>query len=412
MWATEEIPATDPVALSRKLLEGSGEATSLAIAQHIFECIAGFNTDQRLHFFLSLALDFGVDEDAIQQAIDNWEPGDSRAARRLHFVSEPASQELFRRLNRISGGTAQLVKLREHLLDAMRQDSRLSMLDDDLKHLFRSWFNRGFLQLRRIDWTTSAEELEKIISYEAVHSIDSWNDLRQRVAAPDRRLYAFFHPALPKEPLIFVEVALTRSIPNAIGPILTANRETINPETATTAAFYSISNCQRGLKGISFGNFLIKQVVALLSAELPDIKTWVTLSPVPGLRRWMDRVYTGEMQDVPDEIRQLVAAQKQRDSVQAEKIRQLAAWYLLHQPGHNRRVSDPVAGFHLGNGASLHDIHTDADSSGNGEAQSYGIMVNYLYATSSIESNHEDFINDRDIAVSDTVKKLIPEISR
>ena len=250
---------------------------------------AELTTGPRIAFFEALASRFGPDRARLDAAIAAWRqhPSDKTAAE-IHAAAEPRRQELLRRLNLAPGGTAALVRMREQLLDAIDHRDDLKAVDADFVHLFSSWFNRGFLVLRRIDWSTPAMILEKIIRYEAVHRIRSWDDLRRRIDPPDRRCYAFFHPALVDEPLIFVEVALSREIPDAIAPILSVQREGVEPEKATTAAFYSISNCQRGLAGVSFGNFLIKQVVEEISRENPRLKTFVTLSPAPDFARWLD----------------------------------------------------------------------------------------------------------------------------
>src|SRR5580658_6963533 len=273
-----------------ELLSGRGEASGVALAQDILARYAELTTGPRIAFFEALATTFGHDRAAIDGAIAAWRASPSAEnASELHQSSEPRRLELFRRLNLAPGGTAALVRMREQLLDAMDHRDDLAVIDDDFVHLFSSWFNRGFLVLRRIDWSTPASILEKIIRYEAVHEFRDWEDLRRRVDLPDRRCYAFFHPALVDEPLIFVEVALTREIPAAIAPILSDKREVIEPERATTAVFYSITNCQRGLAGVTFGHFLIKQVVEEVSRELPRIGVFVTLSPAPNFADWLRR---------------------------------------------------------------------------------------------------------------------------
>ena len=230
----------------------------------------------------------GPDRERLSQAIEAWraQPSDDDASG-LHYASEPRRQELFRRLNRAPGGTAALVAMRAGSDSKLNDHPALNGVDRDLSHLLASWFNRGFLVLQRIDWSSPANVLEKIIRYEAVHEIRDWDDLRRRIDPPDRRCYAFFHPALIDEPLIFVEVALTAAIPSAIGPLLDKERTPLPQSAARTAVFYSISNCQQGLAGISFGNFLIKQVVEVLRRDLPKLDTFVTLSPVPGFMRWL-----------------------------------------------------------------------------------------------------------------------------
>ena len=255
------------------LLSGRGEATGLALARDVLDGYWALDESQRLAFFQALATRFGADPERFQDAVAAWQadPSDERAAA-LHFASEPRRQELFRRLNRAPGGMEALVGMREDILGLLRDHRELESTDRDFHHLFSSWFNRGFLVLRRIDWSTPANILDKIIRYEAVHEIHDWDDLRRRIDPPDRRCYGFFHPALANEPLIFVEVALTRQVPDAIGPILAGERAPLAAAEATSAVFYSISNCQRGLHGVSFGNFLIKQVVDELARDLPEIE--------------------------------------------------------------------------------------------------------------------------------------------
>ncbi|MDB5574768.1 MAG: Malonyl-CoA decarboxylase, partial [Tardiphaga sp.] len=247
----------DLIALCDALLSGRGEASGTAIARQILDGYRALDSDGRVGFFEALARSYGPDADRLTKALDAWRDApDGADAADLHFASEPRRQELFRRLNRAHGATHQLVSMRADLLDLRTGRKDLATLDRDLVHLLSSWFNRGFLVLRRIDWSTPAIVLEKVIRYEAVHEIRGWNDLRRRIDPVDRRCYAFFHPALNDEPLIFVEVALTEAIPDAIAPLLDADRPPIAIDRTRTAVFYSISNCQRGLAGISFGNFL------------------------------------------------------------------------------------------------------------------------------------------------------------
>ena len=379
------------------LLAGQGEATGLALARQILERFAALDAAQKAAFFLSLAARVTVDEARLAEAVARWQaaPGDV-TARAVHTAAEPRSQELLRLLNRVPGGTAALVAMRADLIAAMRETPALAGLDGDFRHLFASWFNRGFLELRHIDWWTPAAILEKIILYEAVHAIADWDDLRHRVAARDRRLYAFFHPAMRGEPLIFVEVALTDAIPGAIGPVLATDREILAPAKATTAVFYSISNCQRGLRGVSFGNFLIKQVVEDLSAEFPGLRSFVTLSPVPGLRRWALAQEGGERE----------LAEALEAGARSEALPALAARYLTEARARDGGALDPVARFHLGNGARLEQIHAGADPGPRGRADSWGVMVNYLYDLGHIETNHEAYANEGVIATSSAVRRL------
>src|SRR5271169_6349630 len=278
------------VELCEALLSGRGEASGVALANEILADYAELTIGPRIAFFETLARTFGHEPARIDAAVTAWRQSPSAGtAADLHRVSEPRRLELFRRLNLAPGGTAALVRMREQLMDALGHRDDLAAVDDDFVHLFSSWFNRGFLVLRRIDWSTPASILEKVIRYEAVHEISGWDDLRRRIDLPDRRCYAFFHPALVDDPLIFVEVALTREIPGAIAPILSDRREIVEPGRATTAVFYSITNCQRGLAGVTFGHFLIKQVVEEVSRELSRISTFVTLSPAPNFAAWLKR---------------------------------------------------------------------------------------------------------------------------
>src|SRR5271169_3904706 len=295
--------------LCEALLSGRGEASGVALARDILGRYEDLTIGPRIAFFEALATTFGSDRARIANAIKAWQqaPSDETASE-LHHASEPRRLELFRRLNLAPGGTAALVRMREELIDAMDHRDDLGVIDSDFIHLFSSWFNRGFLVLRRIDWSSPAIVLEKIIRYEAVHEIKDWDDLRRRIDPPDRRCYAFFHPALVDEPVIFVEVALTRETPAAIAPILATKRDPIDPDRATTAVFYSISNCQRGLAGVSFGSFLLKQVVAEVCREMPRLSTFVTLSPVPNFAGWLARQRASTAPTISEADRTALAA--------------------------------------------------------------------------------------------------------
>jgi malonyl-CoA decarboxylase len=405
------------IELCEHLLSGRGEASGVALARDILARYDELTIGPRIAFFEALAQRFGTQPDRMEQAIAVWreKPSDD-TARQVHAASEPRRQELFRRLNLAPGGTRSLVRMREQLMDALANRADLEPVDDDFVHLFTSWFNRGFLVLRHIDWSTPAIVLEKIIRYEAVHEIHDWDDLRRRIDPPDRRCYAFFHPALIDEPLIFVEVALTREVPDAIAPILATGRDTVELEKARTATFYSISNCQRGLAGVSFGNFLIKQVVEEICRELPKLTTLVTLSPVPSFASWLQRERTQDNSSALIEADKaaLVALDQPGWWLDAEKAEELrepvmraAAWYYLRARTPRGMPVDPVARFHLGNGARLERINWLADVSEKGIAQSYGLMVNYLYDLDDIEKNHEAFAEQRTVVASSTVQRLL-----
>lgn len=374
--------------LCADLLGRAGEISGAATARHILDRYGAMEEAEKLAFFTFLTTEMGIDAPAIRDALTEFEATPSGATyRAFSAAAEPKRQELARRLNQVSGATARLVQMRDDLLRIARTRPELGPVDQDLRHLFSSWFNRGFLVLRPIDWESPAEVLEKIIAYEAVHTIDSWDDLRRRVQPRDRRCFAYFHPAMPNEPLIFVEVALTRGVPASVQELLFDGRDTLPAEEADTAVFYSISNCQSGLAGISFGNSLIKQVVADLSRDLPGLNVFVTLSPIPGLIAWAreNGLETGQTSDAQ---------------------RRCAAQYLLTAKQADGSPRDPVARFHLGNGAQVHDVHAGADLSPNGMTQSAGVMVNYLYDRALSAQNHERYAAEYQIAASPQVHAL------
>jgi malonyl-CoA decarboxylase len=399
--------------LCEALLSGRGEASGTALARDVLEKYARLDQTRRTAFFSALAERFGPDPKALAKAVEAWskEPTEERSAA-IHYASEPRRQEVFRRLNRAPGGTAALVRMREDLLRLLPENPALKVVDRDFVHLLNSWFNRGFLVLRRIDWSSPAVVLEKIIRYEAVHQIRDWDDLRRRIDPPDRRCYAFFHPALVDEPLIFVEVALTTEIPAAVQPLLAEQRTPVLPGEANTATFYSISNCQQGLAGVSFGNFLIKQVVEELRRELPGLSNFVTLSPVPGFSKWLR---ANAMALLPEADRAALESLDDPLWPQDEEFTQrakallepLAAYYFLEARTPGNRPVDPVARFHLGNGARLERIDWLGDTSPKGLAESAGIMVNYLYDLDQIERNHEAFANSGEVVASGPVRRLL-----
>ncbi|RDD70004.1 malonyl-CoA decarboxylase [Paracoccus versutus] len=405
--------------LGEALLSRRGEASGVAIAQDLLAAFEDADEATRLAFLQNLAERFGPDPAVVRAALEavQRDPEDALAIEALHEATEPHRQELLRRLNLAPGGTAALVRMREELLAHLKGNPALRRVDLDFAHLFASWFNRGFLVLRHIDWNTPASILEKIIRYEAVHAIQNWDDLRNRLQPTDRRCYGFFHPQLVDEPLIFVEVALTEEIPDNVAGLLDLDRQPIEAERASTAVFYSISNTQRGLAGVSFGNFLIKQVVEELKAELPNIRSFVTLSPVPGFAAWLARQRQDEMSELIGADQRLAFAllddpDWHRDRAAAESLRApllaAAATYFLRARDGKGRVVDPVARFHLGNGARLERLNFLGDVSANGLKQAHGLMVNYLYDLDRIEANHEAFAEGSAIAASDSVTRAQP----
>jgi malonyl-CoA decarboxylase len=394
------------------LLSERGEASGALLARELHEVLRTLDAGDRHSFARYLATEFQPDTAALRIAAERYlADTTAEAAAALGRAADPPRQELLRRMNMAPGGTGTLIAIRSEISAHLRDEPELKLLDADLKHLFASWFNRGFLELRRIDWQTPAAVLEKLIAYEAVHEIKGWDDLRRRLA-PDGRCFGFFHPALPGEPLIFVEVALVKGLATSMPPLLSEDveKETARAQAACadTAIFYSISNCQIGLRGVSFGNFLIKQVVEELQAEFPQLKQFSTLSPVPGFRRRLaQRLANGSDADAAL-LPQLENESWLDDPVQSEKLRapllRLCARYLTRRPSIGM---DPVARFHLGNGARLERINWLANTAPRAIAESFGIMVNYLYDRDSIENNHEAFVRDGAIVRSPDVDALM-----
>ena len=387
----------------RRLLSVRGEASSPLLAHAILQRVEALDEAQRTRFFERLAGDFRPDPAQVLASAQAYaaEPN-AEHLMRLTQAAEPPRQELFRRLNRAPGGTAAIVRLRRALLDRLARQPALRALEADLLHLLSSWFNPGFLEMRRVDWNSPAQLLEQIIRHEAVHEIDGWDDLRRRLQ-PDRRLFAFFHPQLPDEPLIFVEVALVPEMPGSIAPLIDKRAAPLAPEQFKVAVFYSISNCQPGLRGVSLGNFLIKRVAEQLKRELPQLKTFCTLSPIPGLMAWLTKVRRADLPDKVARAHDALRAACGDDFgplVQAARLSalsgaahhalwRLAAHYLI-------KVSplpqgDPVARFHLDNGARLERLNAQANLSPKGLRQSAALMVNYLYDLGRIESHHDRF---------------------
>jgi len=421
----------EPGELARRLLAQRGEASGLALAQELTRLIRAMPVEALEDFLKQLARDFSGNKAAIEAAVARWQnQPDEASLNALRAAVESPRQEFFRRLNMAPEGTATIVELRRSLLGLLPQHPELRAVDDDMRHLLASWFNRGFLRLERIDWNTPAAVLEKLIRYEAVHEIDGWDDLRLRLAA-DRRCFGFFHPAMPDEPLIFVEVALVEGMADAIAPLIAKDRDIEEPQAADTAIFYSISNCQDGLRGISFGNFLIKQVVSELQAELPNIKTFATLSPVPGLRRavqdkeafsparleallgeeaWRLLRHNGYVDPIAG-IDGVLSDGAPLPPALQRGLQRLTLAYLT-QCRRGSGVFDPVGHFHLSNGARLERIDVAADLSAKGLKQSFGTMVNYLYEPRSLEENHELYVDTGEVALPRKLAAEAEEIAR
>ena len=413
--------------LCHRLLSERGEASQTVIAQEIISAYNAMKPEQRPEFFELLSRDFSPDPAKVRAAAVEYERAPSNATlAALEQAVEAPRQELIRRINTAPHGTETLVTLRGHLLSVSRHGGQtrnganFEALDSDLRHLFRSWFNRGFLRLERISWQTSARILEKLIRYESVHEINGWPDLRRRLEA-DRRCFAFFHPALDDEPIIFVEVALAKGLAGDLEPLLDVNAPVLNPERADTAIFYSINNCLVGLRNVPFGNFLIKQVVAELAAEFPNIRNYSTLSPLPLFSRALhdhenEQGFTrerlarllaeysrelgahGGRRDVVDVLFKLLRDPLAHRKVLAEPLERLALAYLT-RARRNGKLYDPVATFHLSNGARLERINVFGNLRPYGMEASYGVTVNYRYLPDELEENHERFVRGGQIRV-------------
>src|ERR1700726_2159011 len=398
--------------LAATLLSERSEASGALVARQLHEVLRALDASDRHGFQRYLATEFQPDRAVLRAAAERYlADGTAEAAAALARAADPPRQELLRRMNMAPGGTGALIAMRSELTAHLHDEPELKLLDADLKHLFASWFNRGFIELRRLDWQTPAAVLEKLIAYEAVHEIKGWDDLRRRLA-PDRRCFAFFHPALPGEPRIFVEVALVEGLATAVPPLLSQDTDQAaareRAACADTAIFYSISNCQGGLRGVAFGNFLIKQGVEELKAEFPQLMRFSTLSPVPGFRRWLSqRLANGSDPDAAL-LPQLDSGGWWNDPAQREKLRAPllphCARYLTRQP--SIRI-DPVARFHLGNGARLERIKLLRHHQPRGIPGSFGLMGHYLYDHDSIEDNHEAFVRDGTIVRSPDVDALL-----
>ena len=366
----------------------SGEVSSLVYAEHLLTLIEQLNNNDLVIFLKELAENYDIDPSVLSEASKEYAANKTQAnLEKVATASEPGWVELFRRLNTTPNGTVRLVRLRETIRGLVKDNPEIAFFNSSLLSLFKSWFNPSFLVLEKIDWSTPANILEKIIEYEAVHEINSWDDLRARLAPEDRRCFAFFHPLIPDEPLIFVEVALCDKMPESINEVIKIDREITEYKDINTAVFYSISNCQDGLAGISFGNFLIKKVAHKLKQELDDLSKFVTLSPMPSFVKWLEKKSMYEDMD--------------EDGLMTQAIS-----YLTESEREDNSPNDPVAKFHLGNGAILEKINLNADLSEKGIMQSKGLMVNYLYNLELLEKNHELFFKTKNVQQSDGIKSL------
>ncbi len=405
-----------------------GEVAARARAAALGQTYLGLSPEGRRRFLEILAVDFDTDRGKVDAAIDVLHKAQDARARRaaeraLRQVLLPPRRRLLTHFNALPEGVKFLVDLRAELIGMIGDDPTLALLEDDLKALLTAWFDVDFLEMHRITWDSPAALLEKLMAYEAVHEIRDWNDLKNRLDS-DRRLFAFFHPRMPQEPLIFVEVALVSGMSASIQELLDANAPLSDPYNADTAIFYSISNAQKGLAGISFGNFLIKRVVDHLAAEFKGLQAFATLSPVPGFRKWLRRKLRDEGDAVilPAELRafeaigtpgtpaELLTAEGWAEPGVADAVRpvlsRLCAYYLLRERVGPKRAADPVAHFHLSNGARVERLNWMGDNSPKGLRQSAGIMVNYLYRLDRIEKNHEAYAGEGKVTASSAIRAL------
>jgi malonyl-CoA decarboxylase len=425
---------TDMRSLCRQLLSQRGEVSQTVLASRILQQYKSMDSAQQLAFFQMLASEFAPDNKLMQSALTAYQHEATPATAAALFAAfEPPRQELFRRINTGMAGTESLVKWRSNLLRLLHTNPDLAVVDADLKHLFRSWFNRGFLRMERIGWHTPAITLEKLIAYESVHEINGWPELRRRLKS-DRRCFAFFHPAVTDGPVIFVQVAITKGPARKLEPLVEVTAPVLSADLGDTATFYSINNCLDGLRGIPFGNFLLKQVIEELQSELPRIRCYSTLSPVPlfsrallshateagftrdrlsrlldefspDLTRWAQRA------DVVDAFLRLLENPADHHHALFAPLRRVALAYITHARVEDR-PHDPVANFHFANGARLESINPSANLRPYGLRDSFGVMVNYRYAPEELEENHERFVQTGELRVSGSLLREYKVINK
>ena len=402
------------ICLCDDLISNKGAAFGITVARDITDLYHTLSPDNKLLFFKKINEKFKPDHNKVNSAIETYkrEQNDKNLFK-LFVISEGQRRELFRRMNMSPNGISTIVSLREDLLQILNDNKDLKPLDNDLRELFKSWFNPGFLKLTKITWDTKAAVLEKIIKYERVHKIKDMNELKRRLGE-DRRFFSYFHPALDDEPIIFVQVALTNGLGKSIQEIMKPT--TGNEKKYNTATFYSISNCQEGLTRVTLGNFLIKRVVYEIQEELPNIKNFGTLSPIPGFRDWFTTLDEGVIQNILGKIPYSTVSFLRSSSLKVgdgrivsnkKAIIKLVAHYLMNEKNKKDLPINDVCRFHLGNGAIIEDIVINANVSEVGFNRSFGVMVNYLYELKNIEKNHEDYVNNKNIIISDKLKKLI-----
>ena len=402
------------ISLCDDLISNKGAAFGITVARDITELYQTLSEEKKILFFKKINEKYKPSFTKVNQAIDIYKNSQNeKNLSDLFKVSEGSRRELFRRMNMAPNGTEIIVSLREDLLRILKNNPDLIPLDNDLRHLFRAWFNPGFLKLEKITWNTKAAVLEKIIEYERVHQIKDMNELKRRLGE-DRRFFSYFHPALEDEPIIFVQVAFTKGLGKSI-------QELLKPSTAgdkmnDTATFYSISNCQEGLSRVTLGNFLIKRVVYEIQEELPHIKNFGTLSPIPGFRKWFSYLEENKIKNILQDLKeQDVSFLKSNNLKIGDKriiennnaIKKLVAHYIVNEKNHKGLPINEVSRFHLGNGAIVEDIVINANISEVGFERSFGVMANYLYELKNIEENHENYINNKKVIISNKLNKYL-----
>ena len=402
------------LSLCDDLISNKGAAFGITVARDITELYQTLSTDNKILFFKSINEKYRPSFTKVNEAIDVYKNSQNeKTLSDLFKVSEGKRRELFMRMNMAPNGTSIIVSLREDLLKILKENRDLVSLDEDLKHLFKSWFNPGFLKLKKITWDTKAAILEKIIKYERVHHMKDMNELKRRLGE-DRRFFSYFHPALEDEPIIFVQVALTNGLGRSIQEIM--KQSSGDEKKYDTATFYSISNCQEGLSRVTLGNFLIKRVVYEIQEELPHIKNFGTLSPIPGFVEWFSYLEESKIKNILGNIKnQDVMFLKSKDLKIGDKriidnkeaIIKLVSHYIVNEKNSDGLPVNDVSRFHLGNGAIVEDIIINANISENGFKRSFGVMVNYLYELKNIEKNHEEYMNKKKVILSDKLKKYL-----
>jgi len=402
------------ISLCDDLISTKGAAFGITVARDITDLYQTLSLENKLLFFKKINEKYKPSHTKVTEAIENYQKTQNdKNLYKLFVTSEGKRRELFKRMNMAPNGISTIVSLREDLLKTLDENKDLVPLDDDLRELFKSWFNPGFLKLAKITWETKAAVLEKIMKYERVHEIKDMDELKRRLGE-DRRFFSYFHPALEDEPIIFVQVALTNGLGKSIQEITKPRSD--GDQKYDTATFYSISNCQEGLSRVTLGNFLIKRVVFEIQEELPNIKHFGTLSPIPGFRDWFSYLEDVKIKNILGDVPiESISFLKSSDlkvgdpRIVANKvaITKLVAHYLMNEKNHKQLPINDVCRFHLGNGAIIDDIVINANVSEVGLNRSFGVMVNYLYELKNIEKNHEEYINNKTIIISDKLKKII-----